>query len=86
MTDETRVELEVPVVARAEKVSCEEFCCNGGPRWTAEERAEKRQERAVAKANAARLLGMAEDAAMNHMVERAKALTEIASAWDSLGY
>lgn len=65
--------------------TCEEYCCSRG-KSTPQERAERKKRREESRANAVRLLHFAEKAALEGETEQAKALTEIAGQWDSIGY
>lgn len=65
---------------------CDEFCCARGPRRTKEEDEARKERRKVSYGNAVRLLHFAEKAALDDDAGQAKALVEIANAWDSIGY
>lgn len=73
------------VIAEATAARCDSPCC-GGDRRTPEERDAQRERRRVGYENAARLLGEAEDAANDGEAEKARALVEIANAWDGTRY
>ena len=76
---------EVLEAKTGETVGCSEICC-GPSRQTPEERAAQRERRSVGYERAARLLDIAETAALSGDTEKAKALVEIANAWDSTRY
>lgn len=79
------VEVTEAVQAVADKAAgCEEFCC--ARRETPEAAAARRERRKVSYDNAVRLLHFAEKAVMDGESEQAKAFTEIAGQWDTIGY
>lgn len=83
MTDEIVEEVKE---AAAEAATCTAPCCEGGPCWTSEERAEQRRRRTESRDNSVRLLARAEAMVEDGAVEQAKVFVKIAVAWDSNGY
>lgn len=86
MTDETAVKLEEPVVAKAEKAECDSYCCIPGRKETPEQSAARRERKRRGHEKATDLLIEAAVAARDDDTEKAKALTEIALAWDTVSY
>jgi len=72
------------VEVTANTAECEEFCCTR--KETPEAAAARKERRKVSYDNAVRLLHFAEKAALDNEPEQAKAFTEIAGQWDSIGY
>ena len=65
---------------------CNEWCCVSPAKPSPEEAAARKAKRQLSYDNAVRLLHFAEKAALDSEPEQAKALTDIANAWDSLAY
>lgn len=86
MTDGTVVELEVPVVAKAEKAECDSYCCVGGRKESPEDRAARKERKRRGYEKAMELLIEAAAAARDDDPEKAKALVKVAEAWDAISY
>lgn len=75
---------ELVQVAADKAASCEEFCCTR--KESPEAAAARKERRKISYDNAVRMLHFAEKAAIEGNADEAKAFTEIAGQWDSIGY
>jgi hypothetical protein len=78
------VEVTEGLVAAVKAAECEEYCCTR--KETPEAAAARKERRKVSYDNAVRLLHFAEKAALENEPEQAKAFSDIAGQWDSIGY